>query len=345
MRKGFEGEIKNMSVSSKVEQGFTIIDQSSTYISQELHKSYLEALIDTTEHLFEKSIVVELTDEQYNHLNQLYQSFEAEEYTSEELRRAFQLASLKGIKEQSITGTGITPDTVAMFIGYMAKKLVKPTTIFDPAVGSGNLLTCVMNQYEQGIQGVGTEVDPTLVRLAYVNANLQHHQVELFHQDGLKPIYIPLPQLTICDLPIGVYPNQKVAQKYKLYQEDQETYTHHLMIEQCIRLTEEGGYMIFLIPNSLFTEPGAEYLRQLITEETYIQALLQLPESMFQEGSIYKSIFILQKKGEPIKKPKQTLMASLPTFSNHEKFTQTLTQINQWIENEKGEGYGKNPSN
>jgi site-specific DNA-methyltransferase (adenine-specific) len=326
-----------MGLPNNMENAFEIFDQSSTYLSQQLHKSYLEALIDTAEHLFEKSMVVELSDEQDSYLKKLYQSFQSADYTKEELRRAFQLASLKGIKEQSITGTGITPDTVAMFIGYLAKRLVKPSTIFDPAVGTGNLLTCVMNQFEHDIEGLGTEVDSTLVRLAYVNANLQRHQVELFHQDGLKPLYTPLSELIVSDLPIGMYPNQKVAQKYKLFQEGQELYTHHLLIEQCIRLTAEGGYMIFLIPNSLFTEPGSDRLRHFITEETYIQALLQLPESLFQEGSIYKSIFILQKKGENIKKPKQTLMASLPAFSNQEKFTHALAQINQWIDLEKGE--------
>lgn len=329
-----------MSFTNKMEDVFKLLDQSSTYISEQLSKSYVESLIDTAEHLFEGHIVVDVTDEQQAKLTQMYQNFDLQAYTKEEVRRAFQLASLKGIKEQSMAGTGITPDTVAMFIGYIAKKLIKPRHIFDPAVGSGNLLTCVMNQYENSVQGLGTEVDPTLVRLAYMNANIQQHKVELFHQDGLKPLYIPFVELAICDLPIGIYPNHKVAQSYELYQDKQEVYTHHLMLEQTIRLTAEGGYLIFLIPNTLFTEPGSDRLREFITKETYIQALLQLPESLFQEGSIYKSIFILQKKGKHIKKPKQTLMASLPTFSNQEKFSNAIAQINQWIDTEKGEDHG-----
>lgn len=332
-----------MSPTNRMGEAFKLLDQSSTYISEQLNKSYIEALIDTTEHIFEGQLVVDVTDEQEKALTQMYQKIDLESYTREERRRAFQLASLKGIKEQSMAGSGITPDTVSMFIGYIAKKMMKPSNIFDPAVGSGNLLTCVMNQYEEPVQGLGTEVDPTMVRLAYMNANLQQHKVELFHQDGLKPLYIPLVDLVVCDLPLGIYPNQKVAEGYEIYQEKQDVYTHHLMLEQTIRLTAEGGYLIFLIPNTLFTEPGSDRLRQYITKETYIQALLQLPESLFQEGSIYKSIFILQKKGEHIKKPKQALMASLPTFSNQEKFTEALAQINHWIDTEKGEDHGKNP--
>lgn len=331
-----------MSTTNKMEEVFRLLDQSSTYISEQLNKSYIEALIDTTEHIFEGHLVVDVTDEQQTVLTKMYQNIDMQSYTREERRRAFQLASLKGIKEQSMAGTGITPDTVAMLIGYIAKKMVKPRSILDPAVGSGNLLTCVMNQYEESVQGLGTEVDSTLVRLAYMNANLQQHKVELFHQDGLKPLYIPLVDLAVCDLPLGIYPNQKVAEGYEVYQEKQDIYTHHLMLEHTIRLSAEGGYLIFLIPNTLFTEPGSDRLRQYITKETYIQALLQLPESLFQEGSIYKSILILQKKGEHIKKPKQALMVSLPPFSNQEKFKGALAQINHWIDTEKGEDHGKN---
>ncbi|WP_025026633.1 class I SAM-dependent methyltransferase [Caldalkalibacillus mannanilyticus] len=299
-----------MTTHQKMERCFNLLDQSTIKRSQEQHCSYLDALI-------------EVADDQ---------EIETGEYSNEDVRRAMQLAILKGMKEHSIVGTGITPDSVAMFMAHLAQKFIEqPQVIFDPAVGSANLLTCVLNQYKSPISSYGVEVDSTLVRLAYVNSNLQKHGVELFHQDSLKPLYIPKAQLVISDLPVGIYPNLEIAKKYTLFNEIAEMYTHHLLIEQCINFTEENGYMILLIPNSLFVEQGAEKLRSLVTEQTHIQGILQLPVSLFQEGSIQKSIFILQKKGKDSIKPKQVLMASLPSFTNKESFARSLDQIHQWI--------------
>jgi site-specific DNA-methyltransferase (adenine-specific) len=328
-----------MNVTNNMEECFHLLDKSSSYISQEFEKTYLESLIDSAESLFQGEIVITTTDEQKAFLRNIFEDFNVQKYTKEDIRRAMQLAILKGIKEKSIVGTGITPDAIVIFIGYLTKRLVKPTTILDPAVGSGNLLTCIMNQYDHGTVGVGSEVDSSLVRVAYVNANLQQHEVELFHQDGVKPLYTPLAELTVCDLPVGMYPNKKVASSYSLYKENEVNegdvlYTHHLLIEQSIRLTEEGGFLIFLIPNTLFTEPGADALKSLINETCNIQGILQLPSQLFQQGSIHKSIFILQRKGNHIKKPKQILMANLPSFTDKDKFSQAIQQINSWIDTE-----------
>lgn len=325
-----------MSSNHSIESLFELFDKSSMYIQETFQVSYLEALIDTGESLFQNEWVFEeLTKDQENFLENIRLTFAQMNVTSEDLRRAFQLATVKGMKQQAVAGTGITPDAVCMFIGYLAHKMIQPRVILDPAVGSGNLLTAVMNQYKkskQPLQAFGTEVDPILIRLAYVNANLQEHEVELFHQDGLKPLYIRKPDLVVCDLPIGIYPNKEIAKSYDLYNDEHDTYTHHLFFEQAIRLAEDGAYFIFLIPNTLFTEPGAMALREMITNHTYIQAVLQLPDTMFQKGSIQKSIFILQKKGDTTTKPKETLMAQLPTFSKANEMSQMLQKINAWFE-------------
>lgn len=356
-----------------IEDIFSILDQSSTYIAEQFQKTYLEALIDTGEQLFQQEIVIaEATEEQASALHAMYQAFVVEKYTQEDVRRGFQLAVLKGMKEeQVIPGSGLTPDSVVMFMGYLVQKLweaeqtrrkqqaqtslqnenieslssvdrseraeqEESMTICDPAIGVGNLLTGVLNYLNKPNRTIGTEVDPILVRLAYVNANLQQHEVELFHQDGLKPLFTEQCDVVVCDLPVGRYPNEKVARGFELYKEGEDMYTHHLFIEQALRNVKDGGYLFFIIPNSLFTEDGSERLRTFITEKAYIQALLQIPEHFFQKGSIHKSIFILQKKGKNISKPQQTLLAQLPSFGNQEKMVEMLKNINQWIQTEKG---------
>lgn len=328
-----------MSVAKNIEKCFQLLDESSLFIVKEYGKKYLEALIDTAEQFFQGEPVLEGTPEQEERMASFIKAYRQLGLTKEEIRRGMQLAILKGIKEENIPGTGVTPDAVAMLIAYLVQRFhAHAKIILDPAMGAANLLTSVLNQFSIKDQSAyGLEVDPTLIRLAYVNTNLQEHGIELYHQDALKPVLVPPAELIVCDLPIGLYPNEEVAKSYELYSETSPVYTHHLLIEQSLRLAQEGGYLFLLIPNSLFVEPGADRLRQLITREAYIQALLELPKSLFQEGSIYKSIFILQKKGKQVHKPKQTLIVSLPSFSNAKEFSKVLDQINYWLATEKGQ--------
>ncbi len=85
-------------------------------------------------------------------------------------------------------------------------------TLFDPAVGTGNLLLAVLNQLagEAG-KAFGSEIDDVLIKLAYVQANLQEKEIELFNQDSLQPIFMEPADAVICDLPVGYYPDDESA--------------------------------------------------------------------------------------------------------------------------------------
>src|SRR5699024_11004051 len=108
----------------------------------------------------------------------------------EERRKAVQLALLKGMKNNTQQQHVLTPESVALFIGYLANKLLsgkESVRVFDPASGTGNLLLTVMEQLEQVPVAYASEVDPTLIQLSVMNANLQEKKVEFFHQDSLRP--------------------------------------------------------------------------------------------------------------------------------------------------------------
>ena len=70
-----------------------------------------------------------------------------------------------------------------MLVGYLLDKFVKKSAyrLLDPAVGTGNLLTTVMNQeINKSIEGIGVEIDDLLIKLAYISANLQEHPIDFF---------------------------------------------------------------------------------------------------------------------------------------------------------------------
>ena len=330
-----------MYVSQTVETLFSIFDSSAVVLRKELDVTYLEALVETGDNLFEGAILQEeLSESAIERLNREYSTFNEETYKGEEIRKAFQLAILKGMKEGVQANHEMTPDAVGMFMSYLFHKFMQgkaEITVLDPAIGTGNLMTTVFNSAKEELvmSGFGVEVDEVLIKLALVNANLQKHAIEFFHQDGLAPLYIDPVDAVISDLPIGYYPNEIGASEYKLKADEGMSYAHHLFIEQSVKHTKEGGYLFFLVPNFIFESDQAPKLHAFIKETCFIQGLLQLPVSMFKNEKNAKSIFVLQKKGPSVTMPKQALLVELPKFSNMKAMEDIMDQLNTWFATHK----------
>lgn len=330
-----------MYVSQTVETLFSIFDSSAVVLRKELDVTYLEALVETGDNLFEGAILQEeLSESAIERLNREYSTFNEETYKGEEIRKAFQLAILKGMKEGVQANHEMTPDAVGMFMSYLFHQFMQgqnEITVLDPAIGTGNLMTTVFNSAKEGLtmSGFGVEVDEVLIKLALVNANLQKHAIEFFHQDGLAPLYIDPVDAVVSDLPVGYYPNEIGASEYKLKADEGMSYAHHLFIEQSVKHTKEGGYLFFLVPNFIFESDQAPKLHAFIKETCFIQGLLQLPVSMFKNEKNAKSIFVLQKKGPSVTMPKQALLVELPKFSNMKAMEDIMDQLNTWFATHK----------
>ncbi|MFT4414989.1 class I SAM-dependent methyltransferase [Fredinandcohnia humi] len=325
---------------STMEKLFTVIDNTATILKEELSCSYLEAVAETGENLFQGTILQEEVSElSKKRLEKEYSQVKLERHSVEEIRKAYQLAALKGMKEATQPNHQMTPDAVAIFMGYLVSKFTekqKEFTIFDPAVGTGNLLTTVLNQTgTKDVEAYGIDVDDLLLKLAYVSANLQQHSIQFYNQDSLQPLYIDPVDVVVCDLPVGYYPNDIGAAGYNLRAKEGHSYAHHLFIEQSLKYTKAGGYLLFLVPNHLFTSDQAADLNAYLKEHSVIQGMIQLPLSLFKDEKAAKSIFILQKKGIEVNVPKQALLVDLPKFSNKAAMSGIINQIDAWFKKEK----------
>ncbi|WP_019154849.1 class I SAM-dependent methyltransferase [Robertmurraya massiliosenegalensis] len=325
---------------SPVEDLFSVINDTATILQEELSITFLEALAETGENIFQEAILQdeEISELSKKRLKKSYESLKLDRFTVEEIRKSFQLAILKGMKESVQPNHQMTPDAVGMLVGYLVNKFVTKTSyrLFDPAIGTGNLLTTVINQQAgKQIEGMGIDVDDLLIKLAFINANLQQHPIELYNQDSLEPLFIELADAVVSDLPVGYYPNDVRAAEFQLKSDKGHSYAHHLFIEQSIKYTKDGGYLFFIIPNGLFESEEAPKLHEFLKEHAYIQSILQLPLTMFRHENAAKSVLILQKKGEEVKAPKQVLLVNLPSLSNGHQVEKTLKKIDQWIKENK----------
>ncbi|GGC93815.1 hypothetical protein GCM10007216_25710 [Thalassobacillus devorans] len=318
-----------------VEELFEWIDEAATAIEYQENSTYLEAVAGALDVLFHHAPFDDMADLLKQQLEKHLKDIELNKYEKEEIRKATQLAILKGMKGATQQQHLITPDTVAMFMGYLTQRLFpgeKELRIFDPACGTANLLTAVLNQLDKKVAAYGSDVDETLMKLALANANLQKSEIEFFHQDSLRPFLLEPVDFVLADLPVGYYPDDVQAKEFTLHAEEEHSYSHHLFIEQGLRYTKPGGFLMFIIPNFLFESDQAQQLNEFLREHAHIFGMLQLPESLFKEEKHAKSILILQKKGEGTKTPKEALLAKLPSFKNHTAMADILGQINQWFE-------------
>lgn len=324
---------------SPVEELFTLMNETALILQEELSCTYLEALAETGENLFQGSILQEeISELNKKRLEKMYHTIQLSNYQNEELRKAYQLVILKGMKESVQPNHQMTPDAVGMLMGYLVNKFMKESsfTLLDPAVGTGNLLATVLNQLQpKEIMAVGIEIDDLLLKLAYVNANLQKHPIQFYNQDSLDPLYVDPVDAVIGDLPIGYYPNDERASEFELKADDGHSFAHHLFIEQSVNHTKDGGYLFLIVPNGLFESEQAPKLHEFLKEKVIIQGLLQLPLTLFKTKQAAKSILILQKKGNQVVAPKQVLLVNLPSLSNASAVSNILAQIDDWMKENK----------
>ncbi|OLN22686.1 SAM-dependent methyltransferase [Domibacillus antri] len=318
-----------------VEQLFTTFDESALILGRALSITYLEALGETAENLFHGDVIhKELSEMDKKRLQKLYDHAHLDRYSKESIRKSYQLAILKGMKEHVQTNHQMTPDSIGLFIAYLMRKSIggkKPFTLLDPTIGTGNLVTTILNEFDGMVEAHGVDLDDVLLKLAYAGANLLHHPITLYNQDALEPLLIDPVDVVVCDLPVGYYPNDVRAADYRLQADSGHSYAHHLFIEQSLRHTKPGGQLFFIIPNGLFESPEAKKLQAFLTEVAYIEGVIQLPETLFKNKQAAKSILMMRKKAPDVKKPKEVLLASMPSLTDKKATAGIVQKIDRWF--------------
>lgn len=310
------------------------LEDTTEIIQQHKNEPFLESLALSMGILFYKEVPNEFDDLATHKIQTVLKEIDLHTMSTQEIRKATELVILKGMKDSTQPQHLITPETIGLFVGYIANKFIADrdsVRVFDPAIGTANLLTTVLSQLDKSYQAYGSEVDPTLIQLGVNNANLQQKKIEFFHQDSLRPLLLDPVDLVVADLPVGYYPDDIIASEYELKADEGHSYAHHLFIEQSMNYTKEGGYLLFLIPEFLFDSDQSEQLNTYIQQYAHIVGVLKLPDSAFKTKDQVKSIFILQKKGKDTKAPKQPLLAVLPSFKNTIAMEDILVQMNEWF--------------
>lgn len=320
---------------TNIEILFEWLDETTEMVQEHSDEPYLNSLALTMNTLFQGAIVTEGVDDILSHkLMTALKSIDINNYSTQDFRKAIQLSILKGMQKSTQAQHYLTPETVALLVGYLAQKLTETKEhlrVFDPACGTANLLTSVLSQLSQSKDVYASEIDQTLIQLAVASANLQQTNVEFFNQDSLRPFLLDPVDLIVADLPVGYYPDDVWAKEFELHADEGHSYAHHLFIEQSMTYLKAGGYALLLIPEFLFDSDQSEKLHTYLQKRAHIVGVLRLPDSAFASNRNVKSILILQKQGKETKAPQQPLLVSLPSFKNTLAMEDILSKINEWF--------------
>lgn len=331
---------------TKLEHLFSTLDQAVLLLQEELDVSYIEALAETIQNIAYDNQAQQMdglpSEETVKQLNRLYRQLKLNEESREVTHKLLQLSYIKAIKEDKIqVNHQITPDTIASLIAYFTAVVLgdnkEAIHVQDLAVGTGNLLSVVMETLEGKGKSVTAELvdnDDLLISLASNGLHLQGwgENVQFTHSDSLQELLIQPADLAVSDLPVGYYPVDDRAKKFQTSFKEGHSFAHYLLIEQHLKYLKEGGWGVFIVPKDLFESDNQGVLMKWLKGAGYLQAMLHLPQTLFQSEKIQKSIVMIQKKGNGSKQAKQVLLANMPDLKDARRMKEFLENFNNWRE-------------
>ncbi|XMB85748.1 class I SAM-dependent methyltransferase [Mycoplasmatota bacterium WC44] len=299
---------------------FEIIDTSNQYLMKDLKTSYLSSLFMTSRNILEDDCMQDVSIETRETLLDLNKEIQKFDFTKEDIRKALVAVILKGYKTDNIQNSEITPDTISLLVGYLVNRLFKgknKISILDPVVGTANLLTNVCNNIdvnEFDLVGIDSNLDN--IQLGRVIADMQDYSVDFILEDSITS------NINGFDLVIGDIP---------LYLYDDE-YFPHVLIDKMIDKVSNGGYLVMVIPNDFFEVEGK--FKDSIVEKAFLQGIVKLPDNLFVDSKLGKSILIIRKKDVNIENVNEFLLVDLPSLSEQDKFSSSIRKIDNWFEKE-----------
>mgnify|MGYP003210281435 FL=1 len=253
-----------------IETAFELLLENVQTIENDLGTHAYDALIEQNSYYLGAEVANELIIKNNEKLRALNLS-------KEEWRRAFQFLFIKlGQLEALQANHQFTPDAIGFIILY--------------------LLETLLNNSQKTLNYMGMEVDDLLIDLSASIAEVVNSVAVYIQGDAVRPHILKESNVIISDLPIGYYPNDEIASRFKVAATGEHTYAHHLLMEQSLKYLKKDGIAIFLAPTNLLTSPQSDLLKKWLSGYADIIAVITLPEAAFGNKHNMKSIFVLKKQ-------------------------------------------------
>lgn len=307
----------------KIETAYELILENIQLIENELKTHIYDALIEQNSFYLGAEGASEEVAANNEKLRQLA-------LTKEEWRRAFQFIFIKaGQTEQLQANHQFTPDAIGFILLFLIENLTDSDKIdlLEIGSGTGNLAQTFLNNSSKELNYLGIEVDDLLIDLSASIAEVMDSDARFIQEDAVRPQILQESAVIISDLPVGFYPNDDIAKRYKVASSDEHTYAHHLLMEQSLKYLKKDGIAVFLAPVSLLTSKQSDLLKQWLKDYADIIAVITLPESIFGNAANAKSIFVLKKQAA---QTPETFVYPLSDLQSRETLTDFIGKFQKW---------------
>ncbi|MEK0395663.1 class I SAM-dependent methyltransferase [Lactobacillus delbrueckii] len=325
---------------NRIEELFGQTLEAVECLQEALNVSLVDALVETFDNLESGEIRVEMgapDQKTVSELEERYAALDYKNWSKAQKEQVYGLLVLKAVNDDGRDANQMpTPPLLATVLTLFMDKLLpkRKQVLLDPAVGSGNLLFSVdqqlaaQNHSEDRFDLVGLDNDEEMLNLADVAAHLAGLKADFYCQDALTGWPVK-PDVVVSDLPIGFYANDDNAKNFDLRTKEGHAYAHVLFVEQIVKNLAEDGFAFLLVPQNMLTGTvGADFMPWLASK-VYLQAIVQLPSSLFQSKISQKSILIFQNHGQS-KPPKEVLLTKLENLKKEESLVALNIKLNEW---------------
>ncbi|WP_334351685.1 class I SAM-dependent methyltransferase [Companilactobacillus sp. HBUAS56257] len=328
---------------------FEKMNQANTVLKETLRVANIDSLAETLTNISDGRVYVEngvpdtATVEK---LEALYREMKQLNMTPQQLKQAITVSIIKAQKDdQTEVNKLMTPDAIGLITSLIAYEILnvqnkKDVNIVDPTVGTGNLLIEVIEQLNMtgkfNINAAALDNDDALVSLTKSFSEVMNLNIDAYHQDSVADWDITDIDIAVADLPVGYYPIDDNAKNFKTSSDKGHSYAHHLLIEQTMNNLNDGGIGIFIVPSQIFQTDQAKKLSEWMVSSVYLQAVLDLPASLFASKEAQKAVVVLQKHGKDAKQIGNVLMGTIPDTNNPKLFEGFKDQLQDWAKNFKG---------
>ena len=307
----------------KIETAYELILENIQVIENELKTHIYDALIEQNSFYLGAEGANERVAANNDKLRQL-------DLTKEEWRRAFQFIFIKAGQTESLQANHqFTPDAIGFILMFLLENLTSEDKldVLEIGSGTGNLAQTLLNNSSKELDYMGIEVDDLLIDLSASISEIMESSAQFLQEDAVRPQILKESDVIISDLPVGFYPNDDIAKRYKVASPQGHTYAHHLLMEQSLKYLKKNGIAIFLAPMSLLTSDQSQLLKDWLKGYADVIAVVTLPENVFGNSANAKSIFVLQKQAE---QAPETFVYPLSDLQNREVLTDFIENFQKW---------------
>jgi site-specific DNA-methyltransferase (adenine-specific) len=213
-----------------------------------------------------------------------------------------------------------------MLMGYLIQKLydVNQLRIYDPLIGTGNLITSIANQIDYDVELIGVDNFGDSYELSQALFGMLGYGNQIFYQDTRTSSNIDA-DVIISDI--------SAVQQSEIYD----------IINHQTKNIKDNGYFIFMVDNLFFEALNVKEFIKEINKRWYLFGMMILPEEVFKTQE--KTILILQDKGKEFIQPDSFMMVEIPGFKDQNALANVIGQLNQWFNKTKFYKYNNKGEN